>query len=174
MWPWTVSVLLISFRTLPQKIECLYLTNRRAHLSSHSEHRPFGLRDLEVWATKNTGGHNNVPRAWEQSCTLLRAAVHWCERLSFSGKLRGCTGVIQRLGGELKFGGCYKRMLMFSSASFLSDGDCSFLWVWTHTAVFTVIYSVDPEESNVELNRGRLFMAVININPRKREGKAEG
>lgn len=55
-----------------------------------------------------------------------------CVRLStdasdshFLVNCKACTGVIQRLGGELKFGGCYKCMLMFSSASFLSDGDCS-------------------------------------------------
>lgn len=36
------------------------------------------------------------------------------------------------------------------------------------------MYSADPEQSYVELNRGRLFMAIININPRKWEGKAEG
>lgn len=127
---------LIPVHTPPLKTENLYLTKHWAHLYSHSVHRLFGLRDLAAWATKNTGGHNNVPCAWEQSCTFSRASVHWCERLSFSGKLRGCTGVIQRLGGELKFGGCYKRMLMLSSASSLSDGDCSCLYVWTHTAVY--------------------------------------
>lgn len=36
------------------------------------------------------------------------------------------------------------------------------------------MYSADPEQSNIELNRRRLFMAIININPRKRQEKAEG
>jgi len=129
-----------SFCTFPRKIEACVLQSTEPISIVIQYTDPL---DYEIWRRepqKNTGGHNNVPCAWEQSCTFSHTSVHWCERLSFSGKLQGCTGVIQRLGGELKFGGCYKRMLMFSSASSL--------WWWlllpqcldTHSCIYYNVF----------------------------------